>query len=797
MNGDPASKRPKSKKSGIPFDSSEEEEDKEDEIFENRDYEKLINRPDFKNADTIIRMDAKDFNMDFVHRTGLRNPIVFTGQKDVLGIKIPTFSYREVLERVPFGQKIDMFNHSTEKQKLMSVATIVSELGKPLDDSRSGPFNMLSLECSSMEMSKHIDAPELVRNLDWAQTVFPKEKFNHREYSKVEKYILMTMAKSYTEFHIDFGGTSVWYHVQKGEKHFFLIEPDENNFRVFEEWLNAYRAGTKTGFFGDVVQKCAVVKMEPGQTLILPAGWIHAVYTPVDSLVYGGNFLFEHSIPMQIQVREYESRSAIRKKFTYPFYEQTLWYFAADFVKKATNRDYVRLIHSDEYEDMIVKARQNPFIYCYNVELEEPDFYNLKKEEDPTQLTFDSIDERTSNDPPAKFNDDFLLSMTRGVWKNLYKVKGLLQRECDGRKQRRGKVAEGIRRPKHLLADFGRIIDYIMNELYERPLNASTSSTVKSETAMKVEEAAKLELIECAEAALPAQLTLSHLLNTRLNNIPPILLPHQNNQQTETIQWTSIKQVVPEESKSNGKKASISPKGESKSSKEVLKKAQRKRSAPKEPKPRKQSASAPKPPPKYRREEHLPLPSSAIEATVDNPVFAAVPLGRSAVHNQQKLKGRTKPAVFSNYLKPVSSIQPPPVVQPAATQSRNSSYNNGSASYTRLPEPSAYNSAYEVCYDPEPEPEFYSSAAIPCVPSASINTLPPIIETYRPSVPNLNNSTTYKSQPTYEKEKQSFDDEDQEEINSQPEPVQNIKASVQAFEGLLATVNGIDEFDDD
>lgn len=135
----------------------------------------------------------------------------------------------------------------------------------------------------------------------------------------------MTMAGSYTEFHIDFGGTSVWYHVQKGEKHFFLIEPDENNLRVFEEWLNAYRAGTKTGFFGDVVQKCAVVKLEPGQTLILPAGWIRkclmscllllfgldAVYTPVDSLVYGGNFLFEYSIPMQIQVREYESRSAV------------------------------------------------------------------------------------------------------------------------------------------------------------------------------------------------------------------------------------------------------------------------------------------------------------------------------------------------------------------------------------------------------------------------------------------------------------------------------------------------------
>jgi F-box/leucine-rich repeat protein 10/11 len=94
------------------------------------------------------------------------------------------------------------------------------------------------------------------------------------------------MGGSYTEFHVDFGGTSVWYHVQKGEKYFFLIEPSDNNFRIFEEWLNAYRAGTITGFFGDVVQQCAVVKMTPGQTLILPAGWIRMFLIPCSQPVF-------------------------------------------------------------------------------------------------------------------------------------------------------------------------------------------------------------------------------------------------------------------------------------------------------------------------------------------------------------------------------------------------------------------------------------------------------------------------------------------------------------------------------
>ena len=30
---------------------------------------------------------------------------------------------------------------------------------------------------------------------------------------RVSKYCLMSPAESYTDFHIDFGGTSVWYHV--------------------------------------------------------------------------------------------------------------------------------------------------------------------------------------------------------------------------------------------------------------------------------------------------------------------------------------------------------------------------------------------------------------------------------------------------------------------------------------------------------------------------------------------------------------------------------------------------------
>lgn len=44
-----------------------------------------------------------------------------------------------------------------------------------------------------------------------------------------------------------------------------------------------------------------------------PPGWIHAVYTPVDSLVFGGNILHSFNVPMQLRIYEIEDRTRVRR----------------------------------------------------------------------------------------------------------------------------------------------------------------------------------------------------------------------------------------------------------------------------------------------------------------------------------------------------------------------------------------------------------------------------------------------------------------------------------------------------
>lgn len=82
---------------------------------------------------------------------------------------------------------------------------------------------------------------------------------------------------------VDFGGTSVWYHITRGSKVFWLIPPTEKNLQLYEKWVLSGKQSDV--FFGDTVEKCARVYLTAGNTFFIPTGWIHAVYTPTDVII--------------------------------------------------------------------------------------------------------------------------------------------------------------------------------------------------------------------------------------------------------------------------------------------------------------------------------------------------------------------------------------------------------------------------------------------------------------------------------------------------------------------------------
>ncbi|KAI9812023.1 MAG: JmjC domain-containing histone demethylation protein 1 [Pycnora praestabilis] len=188
--------------------------------------------------------------------------------------------------------------------------------------------NVISLEVSRTKLGKLIKRPQVVRELDLQDSVWPIEAGDH---PRVQFYCLMSVADCFTDFHIDFGGSSVFYHILKGKKTFLFIPPKNKHLKKYEEWCMS--PAQNWTFLPDQTKECYRVDLSEGDTMLIPSGWIHAVWTPENSLVIGGNFLTRMHYSMQIRIAEIEKATKVGRKFRYPHFQKILWYTAIKYLE--------------------------------------------------------------------------------------------------------------------------------------------------------------------------------------------------------------------------------------------------------------------------------------------------------------------------------------------------------------------------------------------------------------------------------------------------------------------------------
>uniref|UniRef100_A0A673AZK2 Lysine-specific demethylase 2B n=1 Tax=Sphaeramia orbicularis TaxID=375764 RepID=A0A673AZK2_9TELE len=309
--------------------------------------EKLLS--DRYNANFVHMMEGKDFTYEYVQREALRIPLIFK-DKDGLGIRMPDpeFTVSEIKGLVGSRRSVDVMDVSTQKGSEMSMAQFVRYYETP-EEERDKLFNVISLEFSHTKLENLIKRPTVVDQVDWVDNMWPPDlKLSQTEatnvisemkYPKVQRYCLMSVKGCYTDFHIDFGGTSVWYHVFKGQKVFWLVPPTKHNLALYEDW--ALSGKQSDIFLGDRADGCQRVELKQGYTFFIPSGWIHAVYTPEDTLVFGGNILHSFNIPMQLTIHEIENRTKVHSKFRFPFYYEMCWYVLERYIYCLTKRSYL------------------------------------------------------------------------------------------------------------------------------------------------------------------------------------------------------------------------------------------------------------------------------------------------------------------------------------------------------------------------------------------------------------------------------------------------------------------------
>lgn len=306
-------------------------------------------RFDLTNKDKhLLEITGDQLTLDHFQKFGFEKPILVI-KPDGLRLTVPQsnkFAVRDVRNAVGHQRIIDVMDVKTQKNIEMSMKDWCKYYESK---NRDRLLNVISLEFSHTKLDEMIDSPMIVKLLDWVDLVWPKflkeaqtestNSIDKMKYPKVQKYCLMSVKGSYTDFHIDFGGTSVWYHILKGKKIFWMVPPTELNLQTFEEWtLSGMQQDV---FFGDTVEECFRVELQAGNTFFIPSGWIHAVYTLEDSLVFGGNFLHSFGIENQLKVSKIEDATKVPIKFRYPFYTEILWYVVQHYVHCLTGKDHL------------------------------------------------------------------------------------------------------------------------------------------------------------------------------------------------------------------------------------------------------------------------------------------------------------------------------------------------------------------------------------------------------------------------------------------------------------------------
>lgn len=254
----------------------------------------------------------------------ITEPTRLRGTPEELGMKVPhTLTPRHVAELLGPDLPLPVMDVVTQdSQEGWNIGRWADYFETSPEDRRQ-TLNVISLEFGTTALRQEFERPQWVRGHDIVDKVWGADD---TERPNVAFYCLMGVKGSFTDFHVDFGGTSVFYHVISGQKQFAFLPPTSKNMHAFEKWCQSPAQGHT--WFPSLAKGLSIVTLGPGDTLLIPCGWIHAVYTPEDTVVFGGNFLTSSDLDSQIAVEAMEQRTKVGGEYKFPHFKETMSRYA-------------------------------------------------------------------------------------------------------------------------------------------------------------------------------------------------------------------------------------------------------------------------------------------------------------------------------------------------------------------------------------------------------------------------------------------------------------------------------------
>ena len=294
---------------------------------------------------SIIDINIKILNEDFLHFDdnglySLKFPILIKEHQEQIGIKVnakfyTNEKYKFIEENIHARREVEIIDVLSQTPMQIKFVDFWKHYQKHCNENIKEIWNCLSLEYSEELLSNHFTEPTIINTVDWSDIC--------SNYPVVRKFFIVSWARSYTDWHIDFSGTGVYYHVICGEKWFYLIPPSTLIFKYYFEW-NCLQLNGRMWFpeycrrrlnqdniknFEFTIFRLVVHAKE---TVLLPSGWMHCVYTPYVAQALGGNYLSEINAKYQIQCFVMEELLAVGVKYKL----ENFFDFNAQFIMKCS-----------------------------------------------------------------------------------------------------------------------------------------------------------------------------------------------------------------------------------------------------------------------------------------------------------------------------------------------------------------------------------------------------------------------------------------------------------------------------
>ena len=198
----------------------------------------------------FVNLDGANLTAAYFENQGFEVPIKV---KDKVGLELQVppsdFTIDDVIRYCGPELKVDVINVKEQRDQQMTLEQF-GDYFKHKDDT-DDIFNLISLEISDTQLVHIVKPPRMVKELSWVSTASHDEIKEQLYYNidlsqtefypfgqpQVLRYCLISARNSFTDFHIDFGGTSVWYHLLWGKKVFYMVEPTEKNLDAYEKWM--------------------------------------------------------------------------------------------------------------------------------------------------------------------------------------------------------------------------------------------------------------------------------------------------------------------------------------------------------------------------------------------------------------------------------------------------------------------------------------------------------------------------------------------------------------------------------